>query len=244
MLKNRTEAAQQLSDRLDQYSGKDGVVLAIPRGGIPIGYEIAKKLNWPLDIVLSKKIGHPTNKEYAIGAVSLTGYVLNHDVPVPRDYIEDEVARIRTELQNKYHKYLDDQDPEVITDKIVILTDDGVATGQTLLSTIELLRRDKPSKIVVAVPVSSPKALKKIEEQVDEVICLLTPEDFRAVGQFYESFEQVSDEEVMDKLHSHRYKNDDIPKTSERAQRLRGSEPRETTFDDKKREVNSRDLKS
>lgn len=244
MLKNRKEAAQQLSDRLEHYSGKDGVVLAIPRGGIPIGYEIARKLNWPLDIVLSKKIGHPTNKEYAIGAVSLTGYVLNHDVPVPKDYIEDEVARIRTELQNKYHKYLDDQDPEIITDKIVILTDDGVATGQTLLSTIDLLRRDKPSKIVVAVPVSSSNALKKIEEQVDEVICLLTPEDFRAVGQFYESFDQVSDEEVMDLLHSHRYKNDDIQKTSERAQRLRGSEPKETTFNDKKREVNSRDLKS
>lgn len=244
MLKNREDAAQQLADRLEKYSGNDGVVLAIPRGGVPIGYEIAKRLDWPLDIVLSKKIGHPTNKEYAIGAVSLNGYILNQNVPVSRDYLETEVARIRTELQDKYHKYMDDKDPIILTDKIVILADDGVATGQTILSTIELLRRGNPEKIVVAVPVSSPEALRKIEEQVEEVICLGTPEDFRAVGQFYESFEQVSDEEVMDKLHGRRYKDADTPKTSARADRLRETGTRETSFKEENRQVNTRDLKS
>ena len=244
MLKDRKEAANKLADKLQKYSGEEGVVLAIPRGGVPIGFEIAQKLNWPLDIAMSKKIGHPTNKEYAIGAVSLTGYVFNHDVEVPRDYLETEVARIRTEIQNQYHKYLNDSSPEIITDKTVILVDDGVATGQTLLSIIDLIRRDKPKKIVVATPVSSPRALKRIEEQADEVVCLLTPEDFRSVGQFYESFDQVNDEEVMDKLHAIRYKDTDTRETSARAERLRGPEARETSFKDKDRQVNSRNLKS
>lgn len=244
MLKNRKEAAEKLVGRLKKYKDNEGVVMAIPRGGVPLGYDIAKELDWPLDIVLSKKIGHPTNKEYAIGAVSLTGYILNQDVPVSRDYIEDEVARIRTNLQNLHHKYLDDHAPVSVTDKIVILTDDGIATGQTILSVIDLIRRDKPKKIVVAVPVSSPSALKKAEETADEVICLSTPENFRSVGQFYDTFDQVSDEEVMEKLHAHRYRETDIPKTSAGAQRLRESESGKTAFRDKKREVNSRDLKS
>ena len=187
MIKNRKEAAQQLAGRLEKYKGQEGVVLAIPRGGVPVGHVIAQELDWPLDIVLSKKIGHPTNKEYAIGAVSLTGYILNQDVPVSRDYIEDEVARIRTRLENLHHKYMDDQDPVPITNKIVVLVDDGIATGQTLLSVIDLIRRDKPKKIVVAVPVSSPSAFKKAEETADEVICLSTPENFRSVGQVFES---------------------------------------------------------
>ncbi len=244
MLKNRTEAANQLADKLQKFSNEDGVVLAVPRGGVPVGFEIAQKLDWPLDIAMSKKIGHPTNKEYAIGAVSLTGYIFNHDVDVPRDYLETEVARIRTELQNQYHKYLDDKTPAIITDKVVVITDDGVATGQTLLSIIDLVRRDKPKRIIVATPVSSPKALQKIEEQADEVICLTTPEDFRSVSQFYESFEQVTDEEVMDKLHGNRYQDSNTRETSARAERLRGPEAKGTSFKDKDREVNSRDLKS
>lgn len=244
MIKNRTEAAHKLADQLEKYSGQDGAVLAIPRGGVPIGYELAKRLDWPLDLAMSKKIGHPTNKEFAIGAVSLTGYVFNHEVPVSRDYLETEVARIRTEIQNQYHKYMDNKAPIIITDKIVVLADDGIATGHTMLSIIDLIRRDKPQKIIVATPVSSPDALRKIEEKADEVICLSTPEDFRSVGQFYESFEQVNDEEVMDKLHGIRYKDSGTRETSARAERLRSPEPRENSFDDKKRQVNSRDLKS
>lgn len=205
MFKNRQDAAQQLADKLSKYKEDEGVVLAVPRGGVPVGYEIAQKLDWPLDIVLSKKIGHPTNKEYAIGAVSLTGQIVNQDVPVSRDYIEAEIARIRTVMQNTYHKYMEDKAPEIVTDKTVILTDDGVATGHTLLSTIDLIKRDKPAKIVVAIPVSSPEALRKIEERVDEVICLGAPVNFRSVGQFYETFDQTTDEEVIENLHGRRY---------------------------------------
>lgn len=205
MFKNRQDAARQLAGILSKYQDEEGVVLAVPRGGVPVGFEIAQRLNWPLDIVLSKKIGHPTNKEYAIGAISLTGRIINQNVPVSEEYIEGEAARIRTALRNKYHKYRDDKPPEPVTGKTVILTDDGIATGHTLLSTIDLIKRDKPAKIVVAVPVSPPEALRKIAERVDEVICLQSPADFRSVGQFYETFDQTSDEEVIDNLHGRRY---------------------------------------
>lgn len=205
MFKNRQDAARQLAGKLNKYQNKEGVVLAIPRGGVPVGFEIALHLHWPLDIVLSKKIGHPTNKEYAIGAVSSTGRIINQGVPVSSDYIEEETARIRSALQNNYHKYRGGRTPEPVTDKTLILTDDGVATGHTMLSTIDLVKRDKPARIIVAIPVAAPEALRKIEERVDEVICLAAPEIFRSVGQFYETFKQTSDEEVIDNLQGRRY---------------------------------------
>lgn len=204
LIKDRKEAAGKLAEKLLKYKDDDGIVMAIPRGGVPVGHEISERLNWPLEIVLSKKIGHPTNKEYAIGAVSLTGRIVNNEVPVSEDYIDTETKNIRTELLNKYHKYMHDQEPLSITGKTVILTDDGVATGHTLLSTIDLLKHDKPAKIVVAIPVSSPGAMRKIEEQVDEAICLACPENFRSVGQFYQTFDQVSDQEAIAQLHDRR----------------------------------------
>lgn len=204
MFNDRKDAGQALASRLKQYNKENGVVVAIPRGGVPIGYEIAEALDWPLDVALSKKIGHPTNKEFAIGAASLNGYVLNHDVPVSRDYIETEIARLRENLQNYYHKYFHEQEPLILTNKTVILTDDGVATGHTLLSVIELIRKDKPKRLIVAVPVSGPEAIRKIEALADEVICLAAPQDFRAVGQYYKDFEQVEDQEVAGLLHERR----------------------------------------
>lgn len=207
MFRDRKDAGQALINHLQQYSSEGGVVLAIPRGGVPIGYEIAEALDWPLDVALSKKIGHPTNKEFAIGAASLNGYVLNPDIPVSRDYIETEVARIRENLQHYYHKYFHEQDPLILTNKTVILTDDGVATGHTLLSVIALIRKDKPRRLIVAVPVSAPEALRKIEQLADGVVCLAAPQDFRSVGQFYQDFEQVADEEVAELLHNRRHLN-------------------------------------
>lgn len=204
LIKNRKEAAEKLAEKLLKYKDDDGIVMAIPRGGVPVGHEISERLNWPLEIVLSKKIGHPTNKEYAIGAVSLTGRIVNNEIPVSEDYIDTETKNIRNELLNKYHKYMHDQEPLSITGKTVILTDDGVATGHTLLSTIDLLKRDKPAKIVVAIPVSSPGAMRKIEERVDEAICLACPENFRSVGQFYQTFDQVTDQEAIAQLHDRR----------------------------------------
>lgn len=205
MFMNRKDAGQALAGRLKQYGKEEGVVLAIPRGGVPIGYEIAESLHWPLDIALSKKIGHPTNKEFAIGAASLNGYVINHEIPVSRDYIETEVARIREQLQSYYHKYFNEQDPLVLTNKTVILTDDGVATGHTLLSVIGLIRKNKPRRLIVAVPVSAPEAMRKIAEVADEVVCLAVPDDFRSVGQYFQDFEQVADEEVAGLLHDRRH---------------------------------------
>ncbi|WP_236613993.1 phosphoribosyltransferase [Nafulsella turpanensis] len=204
-MKNREEAGQKLSEKLLKYKGEEGIVMAVPRGGVPVGYEISRQLDWPLDIVMVKKIGHPTNKEFAIGAVSFNGQVINHEAGVPSDYIDTEVARVRNELNNQYHKYMDDKEPLTITGKTVILTDDGVATGQTLLATVELLKKDKPAKIIVAVPASSPDAMQKIEEQVEEAICLTCPQEFNSVGEFYQDFEQVTDEEVLNKLHDRRY---------------------------------------
>ncbi|AHM61245.1 phosphoribosyl transferase domain-containing protein [Flammeovirgaceae bacterium 311] len=205
MFNDRKEAGQALADQLRKYQQEDGVVLAIPRGGVPIGHEIAEALDWPLDVALSKKIGHPTNKEFAIGAVSLNGYVINHDIPVSRDYIETEIARVRETLRNNYHIYLHGQDPLILTNKTVIITDDGVATGHTLLSVIDLIRKDKPRKLIVAVPVSAREAIRKIEQQADDVVCLIVPNEFRAVGQFYQDFNQVEDQEVADLLHNRRH---------------------------------------
>lgn len=197
--KNRDEAGQILAVRLQKYKDPNTIVLAIPRGGVPIGYIVAKSLNAPLDLVLSKKIGHPTHKEYAIGAVTLNNRVLSEAAKhISSEYIDLETARIREKLKNKFKEYYGDKKPLKLQGKIIIIVDDGIATGNTILSTIQMLYEEKPQKIVVAIPVTSSSALMKLESSslIDEVVCLLLPEYFRAVGQFYEDFDQVTDEEV------------------------------------------------
>jgi len=204
MFINREQAGSLLADELLIYkNSKDVVVVAIPRGGVPVGYEIAKKLNLPLEIVLSKKIGHPFNKEYAIGAVTLKSKSLNEFIEgVTAHYIESEIKRIREVLTNRYKLYYGDRIPMNLQNKTVIVVDDGVATGRTLLSSIDLIKKENPANIVVALPVSSIAAFNTINELpiVKETICLLTPKNFRAVGQFYKDFRQVSDEEVIQLL--------------------------------------------
>ena len=204
MFINREQAGSLLADELLIYkNNKDVVVVAIPRGGVPVGYEIAKKLNLPLEIVLSKKIGHPFNKEYAIGAVTLKSKSLNEFIEgVTAHYIESEIKRIREVLTNRYKLYYGDRIPMNLQNKTVIVVDDGVATGRTLLSSIDLIKKENPANIVLALPVSSIAAFNTINELpiVKETICLLTPKNFRAVGQFYKDFRQVSDEEVIQLL--------------------------------------------
>ncbi len=200
MFKDRFDAGRQLAEKLQHFKKRDGVVIAVPRGGIELGYEVALALDLPLEVVLTKKLGHPHQKEYAIGAVSLAGHVLHRAEGIPDEYIEEETERVREVLRKRQQMYYGARKPENLTDRIVIIVDDGIATGSTLLSSIELIRQSKPSHIVVAVPVASSQAARKIKDEVDEFVCLLIPEDFYAVGEFYENFYQVSDKEVTELL--------------------------------------------
>lgn len=199
MFKDRFDAGRKLAKALQHYKNRDGVVLAVPRGGVEIGYMVAKELDLPLEIVLSKKIGHPQHSEFAIGAVSLEGRVVADRSDVSHEYIEEETERLRQLLRERYKMYYGDRKPANLEDKIVIVVDDGIATGNTLLSTVELIRHHHPSWVVVAIPVAPPDSLRHVKEAkgVDEVVCLLAPRDFYAVGQFYEDFDQVEDAEVV-----------------------------------------------
>lgn len=198
MFKDRYEAAMLLAKKLEKYKNKNGIILAVPRGGVPIGYYIAKELDLPLEIILSKKIGHPNNPEYAIGSVSLHGKIINENLTgVPMDYINKEADRILVGLKEKYKLFMGNRKATDLKDKTVIVVDDGIATGNTILATLEMLKTRKPKEIIIAIPVAPPDTARKLSKLVDEFICLDTPEDFMGVGQFYRNFEQVSDEEVI-----------------------------------------------
>lgn len=203
MFQDRIEAGLLLAEKLKKYKNDPGIVLAVPRGGVPVAYAVAKELGFPIEVILTKKIGHPMNKEYAIGAVSLTDYfIVPHD-DVTEFYIKQEVERIRIRLKEMYKRFMGDREPENLEGKTVIVIDDGIATGNTLMGTVNVLRKSKPGKVVIGVPVASKSAVQKLSKEVDEVVALLIPEEFYGVGAFYEDFEQVSDEEVnfyLDKL--------------------------------------------
>src|SRR5688572_19073145 len=200
MIRNRQDAAERLTESLQKYKGEDGIVLAIPRGGVPIGAYIAKELGMPVEVILSKKIGHPSNPEFAIGAVSMDSVETNENLPVSQEYIEKETKKIQEELKRRYQLFMGSHKPTDLHNKLVILVDDGIATGHTLMSTILMIKKQNPKKLVVAVPVAPPSAIREFEPMVDELICLMAPEGFYAVGQFYENFQQVSDEEVISAL--------------------------------------------
>ena len=197
MFYDRIDAGLALAMRLKKFSNEPGVVLAVPRGGIPIAYVVAKELGFPLDILLTKKIGHPSNKEYAIGAVSLSdAYIIPHK-DVTTEYIENETEKIRERLREIYRKFKGNDQPINLKGKTVIVIDDGIATGNTLMATIKMLKKSNPGKLIIAAPVASESAVEKLSLLVDEVICLLIPTLFYGVGAFYENFEQLTDEDVM-----------------------------------------------
>ncbi|MDE3235198.1 MAG: phosphoribosyltransferase [Bacteroidota bacterium] len=197
MFTNREQAGIQLAAALTHYKGRDAVILAVPRGGVPVAYEVAKYLELPMDIILTKKIGHPMNKEYAIGAASMDDYfVITHE-DVSQKYITSEVEDIRSKLKASYDKFINNRHQETLYNKIVIVVDDGIATGNTLLATVNLLKKSHPLKIIIATPVASSSGKIKLASVADEVISLLVPEEFYGVGAFYEDFEQVSDTEVI-----------------------------------------------
>ncbi len=203
VFENRHDAGKQLAKKLENYGNdEDTVVLAIPRGGLEIGFELAKHLNVPLDVIISKKIGFPGDSEFAIGAVCYGGEVIL-DEPIIKDYnvdesyINGEVKKLNESINEKYKKYKGEAKFPDLKGKIVIITDDGIATGHTMLAAINFAKKKHAKKIVVAVPVCPVEIHDKIEKIVDEFVALDTPLSFIAIGQFYEEFNQVTDEEAI-----------------------------------------------
>jgi putative phosphoribosyl transferase len=197
MFKNRQEAAHLLAQELRPYRQTDALVIALPRGGVPLGAIIAQELHLPLDIILIKKIGHPSQPEYAIGAVSMNSRVINPKIDLPTRYFDEQTELIRAELAARYDRYSQGYPPLPVAGKTVILVDDGIATGYTMLAAAQLLRQAHAARILVAVPVAPPRASQKMGAYADDFICLQTPPDFQAVGQFYQDFSEVSHEEVV-----------------------------------------------
>lgn len=191
---------------LKEYKGREGVfVLALPRGGVVTGYEIARYLDVPLDIIIVRKIGFPGQPELGIGAVSETGIVvLNQSIistyTVSKDYIEREISRQKEDISRRIKLYRKGKELQDLEGKTIILVDDGVATGATMKAAITTLREGKLTKLIVAFPVAPPAVADELEQMVDEFICIETPVDFMAVGTYYRDFTQVSDKEVIELL--------------------------------------------
>lgn len=199
---DRTDAGQQLGAELADRDIDGDIVLAIPRGGLPLGREVADALGLPLDIVVAQKMGAPHNEEYAIGAVTSDGSVwLNDEVinslDVSEEYIEDQRSETAAVSREKADRYRSEEGPPELTEKSVIIVDDGIATGATARACLERVENAGTTQSMLAVPVSSPRTLDELRAIADAVVCLETPTNFRAVGQFYDRFEQVEDEEAM-----------------------------------------------
>ena len=207
MFHDRIQAGLLLAAQLDKYKNEQGIVLAIPRGGVPVGYAVAMELDFPLEVVLTKKIGHPNNKEYAIGAASLTDYFIVPEEYVSESYIREELLRVRRRLQEMNELFMGDHQPANLKGKTVIIVDDGIATGNTILGTVQLIRKRNPAKIIIGAPVAARSSVKMLEKEVDEIIVLSVPPNFFGVGQFYSNFDEVNDNEVisyLDKLRDRR----------------------------------------
>ncbi|MGZ3919935.1 MAG: phosphoribosyltransferase [Bacteroidia bacterium] len=198
--KDRKDAALQLIPLLEKYRNEKSVILAIPRGGVPLAYHIAKEFNFPVELLMTKKIGHPSNPELAIGAVTPEDHIIDEQFNISPTYFEQKVRNIQVDLAEKYKRFMGNVKPVSFTDKIIIIVDDGVATGNTILSAIKMLRKQNPKKIVVAVPVAPPETARKILNAVDDFICVYIPDDFMAVGYHYIDFSEVSDETVIELL--------------------------------------------
>lgn len=205
--RDRREAGEKLAQRLLKYKNDNAVVLAVPRGGVVVGYEVAKAINAPLDVIVPRKLGAPNEPELAIGAVVSWG---DHKVfldeqtvrilHVSREYIDQESEKQLQEIQRRLMAYRGSTAPPDVEGKVAIVVDDGIATGYTLMAAVTALRHYGPQKIVLAVPVAPPEAVARFRNIVDEFIVLETPTPFIAVGYWYESFEQTTDEEVIDLL--------------------------------------------
>ena len=204
LFSNRVEAGRKLASALKGV-GKDAIVLAVPRGGVVVGFEVAHALHLPLDVIITRKIGAPGNPELAIGAVAEDGsYQLDDSLVdmlrVPKDYIKAEVSNQKAEIKRRLERYRGDAASPTLADREVILVDDGVATGSTLKAALRSLRKIGAKSVTVAVPVGPPDTIREFKREADRVVCLQTPEEFYAIGEFYDDFEQTSDEEVTELL--------------------------------------------
>ena len=203
---DRYEAGRRLAQQLEKYAGReDVIVLGLPRGGVPVAYEIARHLSVSLDVFIVRKLGVPGFEELAVGAIASGGVrVVNPDVarllPSADEIIETATARERVELERREQLYRDGRPPPEVRDRVVILVDDGLATGATMRAAVAALRERGAARIVVAVPVGAPDTCRELQEVVDETICAVAPEYFQAVGQFYDDFSQTTDDEVRELL--------------------------------------------
>jgi predicted phosphoribosyltransferase len=202
MFADRRQAGRELAALLSRFRGReDAVVLAIPRGGVALGAVLAAELGLPLDVILAKKIGHPDNPEYAIGAVGLEGEEIDEDVVerdgIPRAYLDAQIARLRALLRKRQALYHRGRAELSLAGKTAVVCDDGIATGDTMFAAIRAARRAGAARVVAAVPVAPPAAAAQLERLADETVCPLRPDEFYAIGQFYRDFTQVEDEEAI-----------------------------------------------
>jgi len=211
--RNRTEAGELLAEELTRHADKpNAIVLALPRGGVPVGAQVARKLNLPFDIFVVRKLGLPGHEELAMGAIAIGGVrVVNRDVVeglrIPELVIDAVAAQEQEELMRRRHAYRGDLPAPQVRGKTVVLIDDGIATGSTMIAAVAALRQLGAGRIVVAAPVIAPSAFNQIRRAVDEVVTVIVPEEFYGVGQWYEDFSQTTDEEVRHLLHETNHRN-------------------------------------
>jgi putative phosphoribosyl transferase len=201
---DRREAGKLLAARLQAFQHENPIVLGLPRGGLPVGFEIASALGAPLDLVLVRKIGVPLHEELALGAIADGGtpeLVIDQDLKeslnVPQDYIDEAKSDALHEIERRRRVYLGNRPSLEIAGRTVILTDDGIATGSTMQAALRATRRRHPASLILAVPVAPADTIRHLAREVDEIVCLYTPQHFQAVGQFYRSFPQLCDEDVI-----------------------------------------------
>lgn len=200
--RDRVQAGQRLAGELKEYAHQsDALVLGLPRGGVPVAFEVAKALNVELDIFLVRKLGVPGHEELAMGAIASGGTrVLNEQVTqmlrVPEDVIDDVARKETQELERRERAYRGDRSPPDVRGRTIILVDDGLATGSTMRAAAQALKTEEPKRLIVAVPVAAPETCDAFRDEVDEIVCAITPESFQAVGLWYDDFSQTTDEEV------------------------------------------------